>query len=212
MIELLKQLPLDYQSQKALLDARTSIFNDDVNSLAEDMYTGKITLGQWEESMRKLVREMHASIAAVGKGGWESMTKSDWGKLGSQLKKQYKYLHGFAENVDANRETVALGSIQQRARMYGEAAKAALYIASTPIEIIEQLPWMPKDGSTECLVNCKCIWMLKVVKVSRSSKTIEATWRMTPAEHCDDCIARSGFKVVISVPKAVEVPAIIGGM
>lgn len=211
MTSVIKQLPIDRSGQKALIDARMAIFDRDASLLAEKVYTGDITIGQWEEKMRAMIREMHSSVAAIGKGGWTDMTQSDWGKLGAGVKKQYRYLHGFAEYIDENRETINLGSIQARARMYGEAAKGAAYVAATPLDIIEQLPWMPKDGSTECLVNCKCVWLLQVLKVTRKTQTVQATWKLTPAEHCSTCAERNNYKVIITVPSAIKVPAMIGG-
>jgi len=207
-----KQLPVDRASQKALLAARTAIFNKEVSKLAEQVYTGDVTIGQWEETMRRMIREMHSSVAAISKGGWDNMDYSDWGKLGAWVKKQYKYLHGFAEDIDANRETISLGAIDSRARMYGEAAKGAAIMISTPVDILSQLPWLPKDGSTECLVNCKCLWLLSVTKVGRKTKTVRAVWRLSEAEHCVDCMDRSGHVVWISVPASMDVPLTIGGM
>jgi hypothetical protein len=54
--------------------------------------------------------------------------------------------------------------------------------------------------------------VLRVVKVDPKSgdKTVKAVWRLSPAEHCVDCLERNGYIVTLVVPKTVEVPKYIG--
>jgi len=158
-----KQLPISEASKQNLIKIRTNMFADEVNALAERMFTGDITLGSWEEAMKKMIRELHTSTAAIGKGGWDQMTPADWGRLGPVLKGQYKYLHGFAQYVEENKDTVSLKAIQARARMYGNAGAFSSIVVQAGDVISKKLPWLPKDGSTECLVNCKCFWKLNIV-------------------------------------------------
>ena len=160
---ILKQLPISEVSKQNLIKIRTNMFADEVNALAERMFTGDITLGSWEEAMKKMIRELHTSTAAIGKGGWDQMTPADWGRLGPVLKGQYKYLHGFAQYVEENKDTVSLKAIQARARMYGNAGAFSSVVVQAGDVISKKLPWLPKDGSTECLVNCKCFWKLDIV-------------------------------------------------
>ena len=158
-----KQLPISEVSKQNLIKIRTNMFADEVNALAERMFTGDVTLGSWEEAMKKMIRELHTSTAAIGKGGWDQMTPADWGRLGPVLKGQYKYLHGFAQYVEENKDTVSLKAIQARARMYGNAGAFSSIVVQAGDVISKKLPWLPKDGSTECLVNCKCFWKLDIV-------------------------------------------------
>lgn len=220
MTEIFKQLPIDEASRKNLIAVRISVFEEDVNTLAENLYTGQISLGQWEESMKSLVRGVHSSTAAIGKGGWESMTQSDWGRVGAEVKAQYRYLHGFAEHISDNRETISLNAIQARARLYGGASKhtASMMQAGDlaggtrrhPTTFIG-LPWLPGDGSTECMVNCKCHWELDIVDRTKTSQLVRAIWILTEAEHCDDCIGRNNYTIVLTVPIDIKIPEIIGG-
>lgn len=210
--ELLKQLPIDEDSIGNLIQVRQGIFNDDVDSLAEDVYSGNLSIGAWEEQMRQLIREYNSSIASMAKGGWDGMTQSDWGKLGNPLKEQYKYLHGFAEDVASNRETISLEAIQARAHLYGESSKGTAYIIQTSPDIRDQLPWMPKDGSTECMMNCKCHWALDVLEETDTTMTVLATWTLNAAaESCLDCVDRDGYEVELTLPAGTEIPSSIGG-
>lgn len=206
-----KQLPIDDDSKKRLIEVRRNIFYEDVDRLAEQLYTGDISLGQWEETMRRYVRELHTSTAAIGKGGWGEMTWKDWGRLGTPMREQYRYLHGFAEYIADNRENISLARIKARAHMYGNAAGHSAYLIEAGAEIASQLPWLPKDGSTECLVGCKCQWDLTVVGNSGNMKNVKAVWRLNPAEHCDDCVDRNGYIHMLRVAKDVPVPNKIGG-
>jgi hypothetical protein len=208
----LKQLPISDEDIQKLLNLRVDIFYDKSDKLAEQVFTGELTIGAWEETMRAELRQLHSSAAAIAKGGWDNMTSADWGRLGTPLREQYKYLHGFANTIAEQAETISLKAIQARARMYGRATgnTAALIQAGAVIESL--LPWIPGDGSTRCLVNCRCRWDLRIIKVDKKSgdKTVKAVWRLSPAEHCEDCLDRNGHIVTIVVPKDVIVPKYIG--
>jgi very-short-patch-repair endonuclease len=145
-----KQLPISDSDKLKLVDLRRNIFNDKVNSLAEDMYSGKISLGKWEEDMKKSIREVHASVTAIANGGWDNMTSEQWGRIGTPLREQYKYLHEFSKDIHANSDTISLKAIQARARLYGLASSGTAAIIQAGPLLESLLPWMPRDGSTEC--------------------------------------------------------------
>jgi hypothetical protein len=205
-----KQLPIGDVSKQNLIKIRTNMFADEVNALAERMFTGDVTLGSWEEAMKKMIRELHTSTAAIGKGGWDQMTPADWGRLGPVLKGQYKYLHGFAQYVEENKDTVSLKAIQARARMYGNAGAFSSVVVQAGDVISKKLPWLPKDGSTECLVNCKCFWKLDVVGTEGDWVDVQAVWHLRPAEHCKTCVSRNNHVELIKVHETVPIPSVIG--
>jgi hypothetical protein len=208
----LKQLPITEKDKQKLLDLRINIFYNISDKLSEKVFSGELTIGAWEEKMRAELRQLHSSAAAIVKGGWDQMTSADWGRLGTPLREQYKYLHGFANTIAEQAETISLKAIQARARMYGRATgnTAALIQAGAVIE--GMLPWMPADGSTKCLGSCKCRWELRITKVDKKSgdRTVKAVWRLSPAEHCTDCLERNGHVEMLVVPKDVIVPKYIG--
>lgn len=205
-----KQLPISETSKLNLIKIRTNMFADEVNALAERMFTGNVTLGSWEETMKKMVRELHTSTAAIGKGGWDQMTPADWGRLGPVLKSQYKYLHNFAQYVEENKDTVSLKAIQARARMYGNAGAFSSVIVQAGDVLAKKLPWLPKDGSTECLVNCKCYWKLDVIETEGDWVMVQCVWHLRPAEHCKTCVSRNNHVVLVKVHKTVPIPSVIG--
>lgn len=212
-IEILKQLPIADESKANLVKARVRIFYDASDSLATDMFTGKISIGQWQESMKKTIRETHASCAAIGGGGWDEMTSAQWGRLGTPLREQYKYLQGFTEFVSENRDDISLRAIQARARLYGEGAGGSTVLVQAGPLLEKLLPYIPKDGSTECLNRCHCMWMLDVTGTQPDgSQEVQAIWRLGIAEHCDTCVSRDGHVEMFVVPVGEVVPDMIGGI
>lgn len=208
-----KQLPISDVDKLKLIDLRQNIFDNKVNSLAEDMYSGKISLGQWEESMKKSIREVHASVTAIAKGGWDQMSSADWGRIGTPLREQYKYLHTFASDISNTRDTISLKAIQARSRLYGQASSGTAAIVQAGPELAGMLPWMPRDGSTECLVSCRCYWKFKIVSKDPASQKmiVSAVWKLSPAEHCKTCIGRKGHEEILTLPIDYDLPSFIGG-
>lgn len=207
-----KQLPIDDDSKAKLLEIRTQIFFDESDALAEQLYNGDITLGAWEESMKKLIREIHSSAAAIGKGGWDNMEPEDWGRLGPEMKKQYRWLHNFAETIAEKRDVISLKALQARAKLYGKVGGHAAGMMQAGRIITEQLPWIPRDGSTECLNGCHCYWSLGVVsQLENGFNLVQARWNLGEAEHCPDCVARDGYIHEFAVHETVDVPTRIGG-
>ena len=214
-----KQLPIDETSKQRLVDVRIGIYNSDADALAERLFVGETTLGAWEEGMKRLIRELHTSVAAIYKGGWDQMTWEDWGRLGPVLKEQYKYLHGFAQAIADNRDTISLRAIQARAHMYGDAALQSAGKAITHIAIQEQLPWMPREGTgvgmgkgqgSECRIHCCCAWVMTKMGMEKDFNIVQAVWTLSPAEHCDTCIERKGHTVMLRVYKDIDIPDHIG--
>jgi hypothetical protein len=161
--------------------------------------------------MKNSIRELHASVSAIAKGGWDNMSSVDWGRLGTPLREQYKYLHKFANDISASRDTISLAKIKARARLYGLASSgtAALVEAGPIFEYL--LPYMPRDGSTECLVGCKCRWVLNVISKTKQSQKVRAVWKLSVAEHCKTCISRNEHEEILVIPTNIEVPNNIGG-
>ena len=72
--------------------------------------------------MEQQIRTTHAATAAAAKGGWDRMSKSDWGWVGSQVKKQYQYLDKFIRDVESGKMKLN-GMVNVRAKMYAYAGR-----------------------------------------------------------------------------------------
>jgi hypothetical protein len=215
-----KQLPIDEASRDNLNIIRTAIFNDTADSLASQVYNGNLSIGAWEEAMKSEIRALHVATGTIGKGGWDNMTQSDWGRIGAEVKQQYRFLHGFADTIAEKRDNISLAAIQARAHMYGEAGKATAAITEAGEFAggtrrqpgrFKGLPWFPGDGSTKCLTNCRCRWDLIEIDRTKTTKLIQCTWVVDEAaENCPDCIDRSGHIEMRKVPLDTIVPTTIG--
>lgn len=210
MSEVFKQVRIPDKSKPKLVALRTQKFNEDMDRLARNLMSGKITLNMWEEELRTQLRLFHTGMAAIGKGNWQSVTSSDWGKVGAVLKEQYNYLHGFAQDVYEQRETITPERIAWRAKLYGAKGgfTAGLIQAG---DIAGLLPYLPRDGSTQCLNGCLCEWLLEEGQAENGMKQVVARWVLHEAEHCPTCLGRQGHTEILTVPEEMEIPSKIGG-
>jgi hypothetical protein len=124
----------------------------------------------------------------AAKGGKSQMTPSDWGTLGAQLKKQYKYADGFALKLAAGAYRQSeVGKVIDRMNRYlppSQQANDRGELAATYPGL--KLPAQPKDGSTECSFGDGCSWRI----VEESDRWL-AYWELGPTEHCPTCLWRS---------------------
>ena len=204
--------PIPESAKRTAIGAQKRAFFDDLDALAENLYRGRITLGMWEEDMRTRLRIHLTGAAMIGKGDHENMTQSDWGRVGAHLKKQYQWLHGFAQAIYDNQETISLDAIKARAHLYAEAANTVATDVQAG-DIRDLLPYIPGDGSTVCLQRCGCVWYLQEGEFNREEgvKQVTATWVVDPAlENCEDCLPRDGHAETITLPIEYEVPGFIG--
>jgi hypothetical protein len=204
--------PIPESAKRVAISAQKRAFLNDLDRLAENLYSGRITLGMWESDMRTRLRIHLTGAGMIGKGDHENMTPSDWGRIGAHLKKQYRWLHGFSQAIYDKRQTISLAAIKARAHLYAEAASTV----ATDIQAGElrgKLPYIPGDGSTACLQQCRCIWSLSITEENREkgTKTVLATWIVDEeAESCEDCVPRDQHTEELVVPIEQEVPGFIG--
>jgi len=157
----------------------------DLSVLAEQLRSGAINVSQWEASMRDYLRQEYTTAMVLAKGGRENITQSDWGYMGSSLKKQYAYLSNFAKEISANPEKWMNGRLDARMNLYKESAYAALedfrqreaklngfdeerairHASESCPDCIarEAQGWqpigtLPPIGDSQCIANCKCEW------------------------------------------------------
>lgn len=190
---------------------RQRIFDALSDQLSEQLYTGELSIGQWQEQMKLAIREFHTAATVIASGGWDNVSSRDYGRIGPVLREQYKYLHRFAQHIAENKDNITLAYLKARSRLYGEGAVKTGVLIETPVYIYDMLPWIPKDGSTPCLNGCHCKWVSRVVSVDGNWQTVEFTWHLGEAEHCGPCVGRDGHVEVLRIPLDVDVPIAIGG-
>ena len=94
---------LSQSAIEALVDGRANKLGTLLRSLTKRLSDGAIDLAQWQESVRELLKLAHVQAAIIGHGGRDSMTASDWGRIGQGLREEYRYLENFARDLLAGR-------------------------------------------------------------------------------------------------------------
>jgi hypothetical protein len=87
------------QETMRVLDERVAAGFDRLRAMIGPVLDGTVPLEDWQYSMAVELRRIHCQMAALGRGGWEQMTPSDWGRVGNRLRDEYKFLMGFADQI-----------------------------------------------------------------------------------------------------------------
>lgn len=97
------------------------------DTIANDLIEGKIELSEWTRQTALQLKELHSQQYLLGRGGLKNMTQRDYGILGARLKKEYKYLNGFAKDIRDNSMTIA--QFQARLKLYLSSTDASYQAA-----------------------------------------------------------------------------------
>lgn len=155
-----------------------------IDALTRKFTDGTLSLEDWRTAMRSEIKATSIEEYLLGRGGRNSMTQSDWGKIGAELRKQYNYLDRFSAEIQLG--TLSDKEIAARARMYTAGANVG-YGRGQAASWGVVLPAYPGDGSTECRNYCRCSWVM-----SETEDEIHARWRLGGSrERCEDCQRRS---------------------
>lgn len=153
-------------------------------TLTRQLYNGDISLAQWQRGVAAEQKDARLAQSMFARGGRDNMTPREWGRVGRQLRDDYGYLSGFAQDIADGK--VSEAEALRRIGMYGNATGSSYWqewIRQQEGEGWNNLPALtqvPRDGKTDCLTNCKC-------DLDRRDDGI--WWLLRPAEHCDDCKA-----------------------
>lgn len=153
-----------------------------MEEMTRQLADGTLTLQDWQLAMREELRRSALEQYVTGKGGDPAnIQQADYLALGPELKGQYKYLNKFAAALDkASQDGKPLDFAVQRAKLYARSTQAVFWKSEIPV----QLPQYPRDGSTACRSNCKCR-----LRVQYEQDAVLIWWQLSPAEHCEDCLA-----------------------
>ncbi len=92
-------------------------------AMTQALQTNQITLAEWQTQMATEIKMLHTGAAALGRGGWDQMTQSDWGWTGQRIRAQYGWLRNFAHDIATGHQPMD-GRLLARAAMYAEATRA----------------------------------------------------------------------------------------
>lgn len=155
-----------------------------VRQLSEQLANNQLTLEQWHNEMRAVVKRNYIAQYLLGRGGRDAMTQSDWGRVGGLLSNQFRYLSNFAREISLG--LLSEEQIGARAELYIDSASQSFERAKGAARGLE-LPAWPGDGTSECMANCKCHWALVEL-----DDLWECTWTINAVvENCETCATRS---------------------
>lgn len=192
-------------SNTRLVEMRNTFINaqkETVTQFAKELAEGNISRFEWTLKMRTLINETQTAEYLAGIGGRNNFTEEDEDNLRRIIEAQYKYLEGFELDMklrgDSEETAMSQEQIAARSQLYMEASSPAFEEAKVRARGIPQLPQYPGDGRTQCGPNCKCYWDIK-----QDNGSWSATWTLTPAEHCPDCLNNSQKWAPMIVPARV---------
>lgn len=159
------------------IDAQKAAAGD----LADRLAAGEITTNRYVEEMRGLIKTTYLDEYALAHGGRNNMTSRDFGIVGNMCRDQYGYLNNFAGEINAGELSPA--QIRARGRMYIESASRAYERAAAEVRGIPRLSRYPGSGDTACRANCRCY-----LEFEESEIEWRVFWRLSDAEHCEDCV------------------------
>lgn len=163
--------------QQAIANTRAK-----AQALTARLRSGDASLVEWEQGMRRLVKNVHLYSAANARGGWAQMTAEDWGHVGPTVRFHYGKLHQFAQQLGAG--LVMDGRVTSRVDMYMLAGRSSyddqdfrlqrdklgrteernvLVAAEHCAGCVEQsarlwvsIGTLTRPGTRDCLSRCRC--------------------------------------------------------
>jgi hypothetical protein len=141
-----------------------------------------ITLEEWEIEMRRVVKETFGTVYMLSRGGRNAMTQQDWGRVGGLVGRQYRYLNQYAQDIAG--QTVTRDKALSRSQLYIQAGTQSYQRGQlATYSDMPRLERVPGDGSTTCLVNCRC-----ELDITESDEGWDVYWLdLGDERECQDC-------------------------
>ena len=90
-----------------LLEANVNAAEDRMSRIIQGLYAKEIAPGMVQTMMRDELRRLSLQNAALGKGGFDRLTLSDYGRVGRQLRDSYQRASNLVNGVASGKVTVA---------------------------------------------------------------------------------------------------------
>lgn len=155
------------EQQLKFVRFRQELFEKEAVSLAERLVNGQISLAEWQLQRKEQIKMLHGTCAIAAKGGNKAaMTPHDWGIVGAQCKKQYKFANDFAKAVQEKAEQgkLTLAGVGHRSGQYANSGMATFYQIRTEVAEEEgqtEVRWLtsPVENCAECVELRDMGWM-----------------------------------------------------
>lgn len=108
-----------------LLEAQVTAGERRLKELATAYHEGKLYPAVWAAQTRTEIRRMHIQYCAMGAGGFDRLSQSDYGRIGAMLRTEYGKIAGTAADVQAG--TVSLPQLLNRMNGHVGSARSLFY-------------------------------------------------------------------------------------
>lgn len=163
------------------IDEIIGLAREAMGEVTAQLIAGRISPAYWQRECQNIIRRHIWASYATGLG--REPTREEERALGRELNRQYRYLRDFTGEVKA--EKLSDEQTAHRIGMYADRLKGINNQGENDALDL-RLPQVPGDGRTRCLTNCKCY-----LDIRRTETGHDVYWRLTPAEHCEDCVRLS---------------------
>lgn len=123
---------LSRRTVQGLVQGRINSLSSEVESLGEQLLSGRLTLNDWQFEVAEKLRTLWVQQFALGRGGVDQVTPNEWLTVGRLLKSQYAFLRGFARDIASGRVTEA--QLLPRLRLYVQASSFAYWAGTDAAE------------------------------------------------------------------------------
>lgn len=127
-----------------------SLIERDINTIGELLKKGQLSLAGWQEATAQALKTLHIHQYALGCGGTARVTSAEWLAVGRELKEQYSYLRGFAEDLNRGYSIASNGQIipmtegrfNARLKLYSQAGRISFEMGKQEVAKRQGKPFM----------------------------------------------------------------------
>lgn len=121
--------------------------------LAERLVSHDVTVPEWETAIAKLLKDAHLTAYSLGRPG--ELSSSDYGRVGSQLKFQYRKLRNFSDEIISGKLSEA--QIKNRTMLYFGKISESYWSGRRAINRVNGAMWERRhlggvDHCSPCLI------------------------------------------------------------
>lgn len=186
-------MPRTNRRQKAeWTEDRQRLFRDRTAPLTERVLEGRISVLEWNSTVRDELKGLYVTSYAAGRSAeWSQMSQADWSRVGTLLRQQYAFLRALASELRKDPGAFTPASLNARIQKFAASARQAMEEGKASEIGLDPavLPAHPGDGTTSCYTNCKCRWAIRTRSKKRGN--YDASWMLGAAEHCRECRRRA---------------------
>lgn len=111
---------------RGALDAALERTQSEMQALCQEMRTGRIGLGEWQQSMADTIAVTHIVSAALQQGGFMAMSADAWSTAQSGIETQLSYLEALTGRIESGEQRLD-GTLCRNMQMYLQSARGTYH-------------------------------------------------------------------------------------